>query len=128
ATHEQVSEPGLSVVGHVLDPDRFGDGTFTVIWQSLSGVLVHHQAMVLDGSKYRIPRRMIKGFEPISVRGLRGRRTPPRRPDAAMNWMSLIASSRSLGKMSPMPARRTGSSAQKSFSQRLWARMPARHR
>ena len=59
--------------------------------------------------------------------GISGSRTPPRNPDSAMNSISFIASSRSFGKISPMPARRSGSSAQKSTSQRLCARMPAKH-
>ena len=37
-----------------------------------------------------------------------------------------MASSMSLRKIWPMPARRSGNSSQKSFSHRLWAWMPAR--
>ena len=50
---------------------------------------------------------------------------PPRNPCSLIQRTSLIASSTSLRKTWPMPARRSGNRAHQSAIQRLWARMPA---
>src|SRR3954451_8005936 len=51
---------------------------------------------------------------------------PPRSPCSLIHFTSSMASSMSLRKIWPMPARRSGYSAHQSASQRLWARTPAR--
>ena len=55
-----------------------------------------------------------------------GRRIPPRSPCSLIQRTSSIASSMSLRKICPIPARRSGNSPHQSTSQRLCARIPAR--
>ena len=85
-----------------------------------------HFLSVLGGATLAWPRTVEALGSQLASGGISGRSTPPRSPAFAMNSMSLTASSRSFGRITPMPARRTGSSSQNSFSQRLCARIPAR--
>ena len=71
-----------------------------------------------DRSKY--------GLSQVTSGAKFGSSTPPRRPWSLIQRASATASSRSLTKIWPIPARRSGHSATKSTSHRLWARMPAR--
>ena len=57
--------------------------------------------------------------------GTEGTRIPPRRLCSLIQRTSAIASSTSLRKICPIPARRSGYSAHQSASQRLCARIPA---
>ena len=57
--------------------------------------------------------------------GVPGSRIPPVRPAARDLRISRTASSTSLSRICATPARRPGAAAQKSASQRLWARSPA---
>src|SRR5262249_38579423 len=60
--------------------------------------------------------------------GRPGSKTPPRSPASLMVRTSRTASSTSLRKICPTPARRSGACAHQSASQRLWARIPASRR
>ena len=82
-------------------------------------VLAHRPEAVVVGVVERLePRRRRAGRTAAA--------TPPRRPCSLIHLTSSIASSMSLTKIWPMPARRSGNWPQKSSSQRLCARTPAR--
>lgn len=60
--------------------------------------------------------------------GVPGSSNPPRRPASTAHRISWTASWTSLRRIWKTPARRPGAAAQKSASQRLWARRPAQRR
>ena len=67
----------------------------------------------------------MSGFTHFTSGAMFGRRMPPRRPFSLIHFVSSMASSMSLRKIWPTPARRSGNSPHQSFSQRLWACTPA---
>ena len=68
ATHNQMAEPGLAVVSHLGHPKRFPHHGITVVWGTLSGMLIHDQVVIFDGGEYSIPCRIKQGFEPGTIR------------------------------------------------------------
>ncbi len=67
AAHHEVPVAGLTVEGHVLDPDRFCHRALAVLRQALAGMLIDDQTMVLDGSIYPVPRRVVERLQPCGV-------------------------------------------------------------
>src|SRR5208282_5775324 len=67
ARHQQMPEAGLTVEGHVLDPDRFRHDALAVVRNALPRMLIEHEAMVLDGGKHAVPRWMVERLQPVGV-------------------------------------------------------------
>ena len=59
----------LAVEGHLGDPQGLGHRAAAVVGQALPGVLVHHQAAILDSGVQRFPVGVVQGLEPGAVLG-----------------------------------------------------------
>ncbi len=128
AGEDQVPQRPVRPPGHLEQEHDLGLGVVAVVGRRAAAVVVDGEAQLLA---HRPQRLVVGGVQRRQARpgrrarqqhaaGQPGVRAPsaPRRPPASTSCSRICA----------MPARRPGAAAQKSASQRLWARRPAQRR